>query len=96
MISEDVLSLKKEIKVLKLVTLVLVITSMLVIVSISLLYYFKVDYFLPPALVMLLVPLITQVHAAFFKKKRLSRRILMHERVEHLSDDEKEKLNDLK
>lgn len=62
-----------------------------VIVATGVVYYFKIDYFLPPALVLVMIPLITQLHAALSMIKRQHRLTRLKERAKRIEGEAKYK-----
>jgi hypothetical protein len=85
---EKTLPDQHDMKTLNVVTSLLLLTILMVISTIGLLYYLKVDYYLPPALILMLIPLISQLHAASSEKSRLRKLKLMQKRAESITKSE--------
>jgi O-antigen/teichoic acid export membrane protein len=88
---------KYNTKTLNVVIKLLLVTILMVIISIGLLYYFKIDYYLPIALLVLLIPLTSQLDAALNERRRLSRLMMMKKRAQDINESEEEclrRLND--
>jgi len=80
----SVLSTRK----LKMVSYVLALTISLVIIAIGLVYYYKIDYFLPPALSLALIPLIIQFRASILSLKRRQRVKRLKDRVRRMEEND--------
>ncbi len=68
----------------------LYVAVMFVVVAIGLVYYFKIDPFLPPAMSLVLIPLIIQLNAAHRYKQQIQKTQKMKARVEGLEKAQKE------
>jgi hypothetical protein len=59
----------------------------LLCIAIGAVYFYKIDYFLPPAMSLALIPLITQLRAALLKISKINRACEMKSRVRQLEKD---------
>ncbi len=74
----------------KLVALALSIMIILTLIAIGTVYYYKVDYFLPPAMSLALIPLVTQLYAALGYISRSKRLEKLKCRAKGIEFDNKE------
>lgn len=85
-----------SVNVLNVVVLVLSVTTFFVMAAIGLLYYFKIDPFLPPALSFTLIPLIIQARAASDTKNKILKQNKMQKRALDMAKNKDEYLLSLK
>lgn len=74
---------------LSIVAMLLAFMLAAVVVATGFVYYFKIDPFLPLALVLVMIPLITQLHAALSSMRRSKRMIRFKARAESISVSQK-------
>lgn len=79
--------MKSSVKKLKILSFILLVMIVLLCFAIGAVYFYKIDYFLPPAMSLALIPLITQLRAALLKISRTNRVCEMKSRVRQLEKD---------